>query len=664
LKNSIEKNHLVVVSGNAGVGKKFLIQKFLRSHKEKGIWLTYERLHNFLSGKEKSLIESHYIVIHSCKYADTIMNISELFKLFKNVKGWFILTNLNEKSLFPDTSYEIFNLLPFTEEESNFYLCKKGGFEKYIKDDELRKYLKFLALQVSHHPWSIQILSQYFKSKKLKSTNAAPEVKKILQSIMSSNLRSLTFDEQALCITKIILGELNEKFNGIPSFILSMIIYSPHFQWDQQTYESTLKAIDIYLGRQSDPAMILQTLRHSGLIQDPLIGDKNTIFSIETTTTRILRLLFNGSSKNASLFTFCQKIRHLIEENNFQITKNFGLSSLFLFFDYQSGNTQYLKAIYSHGQLEPTILRIEAEEDSLYEMETDLEICKLSMEEAINIDLLDRLITEDLLKPNQQSIFIHYNLNKENPDAHTARRNYIEKDLQKKGYTIKKNVLGDGNCQFRAVSDQLQLEDDKFHTMFRRKTVQWLRENKNLKIGESDELHHFNYEFEEWDDFCDYMNENGIWGDHITLIALANQFSLRIKVISETADPVIVLPESKKFNQKIFLYHHVSGRHYMSILPLNEEDELKRDEEIKKKEEERKLKEEEEKKIREEKNKLEEEKKKLQQEEKKEMSEEEKKEMMSEEEKKEEEEDVTEEETLQDSKKRKLENNDSDKENE
>jgi hypothetical protein len=142
------------------------------------------------------------------------------------------------------------------------------------------------------------------------------------------------------------------------------------------------------------------------------------------------------------------------------------------------------------------------------------------------------------------------------------RKSSLKKDLKKKGYSLKKNVAGDGNCQFRAVADQLQMDDDKCHTMLRKKSVQWLRENKNLKIGEAD---HFNSG--DWETFCDYMDLDGNFGDHITLIALANQFSLQIEVIHETGANVIV-PENKKFDKKIFLLY--CGEHYMSILPLKE----------------------------------------------------------------------------------------------
>lgn len=82
--------------------------------------------------------------------------------------------------------------------------------------------------------------------------------------------------------------------------------------------------------------------------------------------------------------------------------------------------------------------------------------------------------------------------------------------IQEKGYKIKKNVLGDGNCQFRATANQLDLDDDQFHVPIRHKCVDWLRNNKNTKIGDS-ELFHFNYEFESWESFCDHMDQDAVW---------------------------------------------------------------------------------------------------------------------------------------------------------
>eukprot|EP01080_Neovahlkampfia_damariscottae_P012606 gene12606-6426_t len=605
LNNYIEKDKIVVVSGDKGVGKKFLVQKFLRTNKEKAVWLTFERLHNLLSGKYKKMVETHYFIIHSSVHSDTIMNIVQYFKLFDTVKGWFIITNLKKNEIFyePNT-FEILTVKNFSDDESKQYIAKRGGIEKYAKDEDVQKYINFLSIQLSNNPWRVQLMTQFIKSKKLKSTNVSAEIKGILSLLTKKNLRRLTFEEQAQFILSLIIQDLNQK-NGNPhfQFFIALVIFLDNLQWTQETVESAIKALDIYNKKETKEInSVIHQLKSVGILQEPLIGDKNSIFSIDSTTLNSLKINFSKihipiSNDQKILFTdVVYRIHEIMKTEKMKYTESFGLSSLFYLFDYKTTNIWFMKSMYSHGCLNPTILRFNPDDDHLYHMVFDEEFCKISMEEYINTDLLDRKITKDLLKTNEQSVFIHSGIQKEDPDAPSIRRDYIEKQLNQQGYYIKKNVMGDGNCQFRATADQLELNDDKFHVMFRRKVVDWLRENKNLKIGESDELHHFNYEFEEWDEFCDFMNENGVWGDHITLIALANHFNLRIKVISEVADPVIVLPENKKFERKVFLYHHVSGRHYMSILPINAEDEVKRDEEIRRKEQERKIKEEEEKK--------------------------------------------------------------------
>ena len=567
--------------------------------------MTFERLHDLLVNNE-IMIENHYLIIHSCKYSDTIMNIVEYFKIFypkKQIKGWFILTNLKETQMFPDPDiYQILNLSNFTEEESIQYISKKGGIEKYAKEEDVKKYIKFLTIQLSNNPWRVQIISQFIKSKKLKSTNVVEEIKLILTILMKQSLRNLSFEDQSLFLIKMILDDFTQKFGPFHNFLLSLIVYSNDLKWDQETFESAIKSFDIYFKKETkEPNLLLQQLKHFGILQESLIGDKNVLFSIESTTLRGIKTILNNitiptqNEKKIKFIEIAYRIRDLMKKNNFKFTTSFGLSKLYTLFEYKTNSLIFLKNIYSHGCLEPVVLKYSNENDCLIQMENENEICKILIEENLNLDLLERKIKRKMLNSNEQSISIHFGISKEDPDAESMRRNYLESQLNKKGYTIKKNVAGDGNCQFRATSDQLNLDDDKFHVMFRRRVVDWLRVNKNLKIGESDELHHFNYEYEEWDEFCDYMNENGVWGDHITLIALANYFKLRIKVISEVADPTIILPENKKFDRKIFLYHHVSGRHYLSILPINEEDEIKRDHEIKKKEIERKLKEEEEK---------------------------------------------------------------------
>jgi hypothetical protein len=152
---------------------------------------------------------------------------------------------------------------------------------------------------------------------------------------------------------------------------------------------------------------------------------------------------------------------------------------------------------------------------------------------------------------------------------------HLEYQMTEKGMKLKKNVQGDGNCQFRAVANQLGLNDDYFHVPIRSRAVRWLRDNKDTKIGDS-ELFHFNYEYETWEKFCDAMADDSVWGDHITLIAIANEFKILIHCVTSEGENVEVLPLCKREplsadnkTSEIWLFHYVNGKHYLSVDPID-----------------------------------------------------------------------------------------------
>jgi len=60
-----------------------------------------------------------------------------------------------------------------------------------------------------------------------------------------------------------------------------------------------------------------------------------------------------------------------------------------------------------------------------------------------------------------------------------------------------KEIDGDGNCLFRSIGDQI-LGDESVHSLYRAKTVQFIRANQNdyMPFIEDDV---------KFDDYCDWM---------------------------------------------------------------------------------------------------------------------------------------------------------------
>lgn len=64
-----------------------------------------------------------------------------------------------------------------------------------------------------------------------------------------------------------------------------------------------------------------------------------------------------------------------------------------------------------------------------------------------------------------------------------------------------------------------------------------------------------------WDAYCDEMARDGIWGDHLTLVAIAEVFGARIRIVSSVEgdnymteiDPTVI-----KTQKMILISHYVS----------------------------------------------------------------------------------------------------------
>jgi len=141
-----------------------------------------------------------------------------------------------------------------------------------------------------------------------------------------------------------------------------------------------------------------------------------------------------------------------------------------------------------------------------------------------------------------------------------------------------KNVEGDGNCLFRAVAEQLYQNENK-HLLVRQIAVEWLRKNGNYLVDKNCYLKDFLDKDKEdnWDQYCDKMELDGTWGDHIVLLAIAEVWQINICIFTSielsaaNSDPFILLrpfSNTKKHNKTIYLSHW-HERHYASLQPIH-----------------------------------------------------------------------------------------------
>jgi len=153
-----------------------------------------------------------------------------------------------------------------------------------------------------------------------------------------------------------------------------------------------------------------------------------------------------------------------------------------------------------------------------------------------------------------------------------ASRDMLEERLKAVGMKMKREILGDGNCQFAAISDQLT-DSLNFTDNYREVAVDWLRKNREKKLANGAKIQDYNWEFDNFDAYCNQLAKKGVWGDHVSLIALAESLRIKIVIISNvqcTGNNYVttVIPLNGIFSKVINLCHWAEY-HYGSITFIN-----------------------------------------------------------------------------------------------
>jgi hypothetical protein len=141
----------------------------------------------------------------------------------------------------------------------------------------------------------------------------------------------------------------------------------------------------------------------------------------------------------------------------------------------------------------------------------------------------------------------------------SLERQLLRRRLEEKG--LRENEIdGDGNCQFRAIADQLYSSSDRYAEV-RTDIVEHLRLNAPLYSGF---VHDIPY-----DAYIENMGRDGTWGDHVTLQAASNLYGLEIRVYTsydENWERVIRPTDGGNIRGVIQLSFYAE-LHYNSVYP-------------------------------------------------------------------------------------------------
>lgn len=181
-------------------------------------------------------------------------------------------------------------------------------------------------------------------------------------------------------------------------------------------------------------------------------------------------------------------------------------------------------------------------------------------EDPHSLEITDECLLDDEVgkRLNQMVAIRHVpRINGEIPsvDEATSDHERLLNRLQLYGF-VEHKVQGDGNCQFRALSDQLY-HSPEHHKSVRQQIVTQLKSHPEMYEG---------YVPMEYSEYLKKMSMSGEWGDHVTLQAAADLFRVKIVVITSFKDTcyIEILPNVEKIKRAICLSFWAEV-HYNSI---------------------------------------------------------------------------------------------------
>ncbi|XP_057982917.1 OVARIAN TUMOR DOMAIN-containing deubiquitinating enzyme 12 isoform X2 [Malania oleifera] len=126
-------------------------------------------------------------------------------------------------------------------------------------------------------------------------------------------------------------------------------------------------------------------------------------------------------------------------------------------------------------------------------------------------------------------------------------------------YEVK--VAGDGNCQFRALSDQMY-KSPEHHKHVRKEIVKQLKDYRSLYEG---------YVPMKYKHYYKKMAKPGEWGDHLTLQAAADKFAAKICLLTSFRDTcfIEIIPQFQAPKRELWLSFW-SEVHYNSIYEIQD----------------------------------------------------------------------------------------------
>ena len=154
------------------------------------------------------------------------------------------------------------------------------------------------------------------------------------------------------------------------------------------------------------------------------------------------------------------------------------------------------------------------------------------------------------------------NPNSNNISLNKDQEEKFQNVMKKNNFEIK-TIRGDGNCLFRAVSDQVY-GTDKHYDIIRQKCMDYLEVQKRFfKL----------FVDGDFDEYIKQKRMDAIWGDDIEIEALSEIYNRPIEIYSGSITPLRCFHEDKNnytYNKTPIRLSYHGRKHYNSVIPLEE----------------------------------------------------------------------------------------------
>ena len=132
----------------------------------------------------------------------------------------------------------------------------------------------------------------------------------------------------------------------------------------------------------------------------------------------------------------------------------------------------------------------------------------------------------------------------------------------------------DGNCQFHAIAQQLQIQTNKQMSAdeVRKAIVQFLRQNPVLNVADGVLDLRDRIISETWEQYLDRLEKGEQWGNENTLLVVPFVFDVPVTVLSDSMDHVVSIPlPNENVNEDVptLLIGHISELHYVGLIPVD-----------------------------------------------------------------------------------------------